>query len=130
MSSDLDEQEVARVLDLYERICKAARGHLLSDAAKLAKKLPAGDLVGYPYHVCYWHCVEPVANFVVSKDPDLAERLMELVVQSHYKEASGATSGGEGLRMMADVRRVLTRRDGLQRRAAAVRALFAETEKA
>ena len=63
-------------------------------------------------------------------DPDLAERLMELVVQSHYKEASGATSGGEGLRMMADVRRVLTRRDGLQRRAAAVRALFAETEKA
>ena len=107
------EGDPKRVQKACKRIAALVKLEFYAEATSMARKLPPGDLVGWPHHECYWQFLEPLAERAEGSDPALAGGLYELVIDSMEKEASQATGAGEAYRVLPEIERVERKRSAL-----------------
>ena len=89
-----------------------------TDAAALVRRLEgwsADDLNSVELADLWWSFCEQLADVVAPSEPACAARLYDLASTSFAKEGAQATGAGEGLRSVADVKRVEAKRATLLR---------------
>ena len=64
----------------------------------------------------WWTFCESLGDASAASNPDRAARLYDLAATSAVKEGTYATGAGEGLRSVADVKRIEAKRAAVQKR--------------